>query len=329
MVAPGDSAAVASRVLGRVLTSERAITVDQSNYSVVVDEEVVVKWLQPSVPAPHPGVELLQHLARRGFVEMPSYLGCEVADEFVVALVTEFVPGARDGWDWFVDEIDDWLRGESSLDGLIGWAARMGELTGRLHDALHDMQSSTVAARTYYALALDRLDDALRAPATAAAEVARLRALVPKVHAALSPLNSAALLPAHRIHADLHAGQFLRAADRLLLTDFDGNPLATGEARRLPQSPLVDVASMLQAIDHVGRIAIKRRHPDRVADVERFIGVATDAALDAYRGSRTIAVELLSALRVAQELHEYCYATRYLPRWLYVPDAALPALLRH
>ena len=30
---------------------------------------------------------------------------------------------------------------------------------------------------------------------------------------------------------------------------------------------------------------------------------------------------------VEQECREYVYAARHLPRWLYVPDAALPALL--
>jgi hypothetical protein len=37
---------------------------------------------------------------------------------------------------------------------------------------------------------------------------------------------------------------------------------------------------------------------------------------------------LLQALRVAQELHEFLYAATHLQRWMYVPDAALPGLLR-
>jgi maltokinase len=150
--------------------------------------------------------------------------------------------------------------------------------------------------------------------------------MAPAVRLALAPLENNDVLAAHRIHGDLHAGQFLRAADRLMITDFDGNPLAESAERRLPQSPLVDVASMVQSIDHVGRIVVKRRHPDRVADVDEFIAVATEAALTAYGPvDRT----LLRALRVAQELHEFRYAATHLPRWMYVPAAALPALLSH
>ena len=326
MVASGESAKVASRLLGRELIEERAITVDQTNQSVIVGEQLVVKWLKPPVLSPHPGVQLLRHLASRGFTEMPTYIGSEERDELVLATVTEFVPGAQDGWDWFVDDVGAHLRGERTLDELLAWAARMGEIIGRMHTALADMQPTTVAARTYHATAIERLDDALRT--VHGEEGARLRALVPAVHTALAPLVSGVLLVAHRIHGDLHAGQFLRAGDRLLVTDFDGNPLLAGEARLLPHSPLVDVASMLQSISHVGRIVVKRRHPDRIDDVEHLANAAITAALAAYRSVHPVADDLLYALRVAQELHEYCYAASHLPRWLYVPDASLPALLR-
>ena len=331
MVASGESAQVASRLLGREFTLERAITVDQTNHSVVVGdatagEQVVVKWLQPPVLSPHPGVQVLRHLASRGFTEMPAYLGCEEHDDLVFATVSEFVVGAQDGWDWFVDDVAAHLRGERTPEKLVTWATRMGEITSRMHTALADMQPTTVAARTYHAIAVERLDDALRT--VHGDEGERLQALVPAVHAALSPLESEVLLTAHRIHGDLHAGQFLRSDDRLLVTDFDGNPLAKGESRLLAHSPLVDVASLLQSISHVGRIVVKRRHPDRVDDVERFIAAGIAAARDAYRADHVVADDLLYALRVAQELHEYCYAASHLPRWLYVPDASLPALLR-
>ena len=146
MVTPGSSAAVASRLLGRPLEGERAITVDQTNESVIVGDQVVVKWLLPPVLAPHAGVELLNHLAARGFQDMPRFLGVEQRDEMVLAVATEYLPGALDGWDWFVDEVDAWLQGATTLDGVVEWAARMGALTGVLHSALADLQRTTVAA---------------------------------------------------------------------------------------------------------------------------------------------------------------------------------------
>lgn len=322
MVTPGTSAAVASRLVGRPLEGERAVTVDQTNQSVIVGDEVVVKWLLPPVLAPHPGVELLHHLAARGFTDMPRFLGVEQRDEMVFAVATQYLPGALDGWDWFVDEVDAWLQGATTLGEVVAWASRMGSLTAALHAALSDLQRTTVAARIYYLTALDLLEDALRI--VDGDEGSRLVEIGPAARRALAPLESGEVLAAHRIHGDLHAGQFLRANDRVVITDFDGNPLVDSADRRLPQSPLLDVASMVQSIDHVGRIVVKRRHPDRGAEVEQFIESAVDAALAAYG---PVDRDLLRALRVAQELHEYLYAATHLPRWMYVPAAALPALL--
>jgi len=61
------------------------------------------------------------------------------------------------------------------------------------------------------------------------------------------------------------------------------------------------------------------------ADVDEFISDAVEAALDAHG---PVDRDLLHAISVAQELHEYRYAATHLPRWIYVPAAALPALLR-
>ena len=326
MVLSGRSAAVASRLVGRDLRGERAMDVDQTNESVVVAEEVVVKWMRPPVPSPHPGAELLMYLESRGFRAMPRFLGVEERDEMVEAIVTEFVPDSLDGWDWYVDDVDRWLQGRTDLDSLLATAWRLGAMTGELHAALSGLQRSTVGARTYHTFALDRLDEALRV--VGGEEGERLRSVESAVRDAFEPLRSERLLPAHRVHGDLHVGQFLRARDRIVINDFDGNPLSDPTQRRLPHSPLRDLASLLQSIDHVGRIVVKRRHPDRAEQVEQFNRLAVDAALQAYASHHTVEHDILRALRVTQELHEYLYAVAHLPRWIYVPDAALPALLK-
>lgn len=330
MVGPGESAAVASQLLGRGLHGERAISVDQTNESIVVADEVVVKWLRPPVPTPHPGVELLKYLTAQGFPHMPAFVGAHEADEMVDAVVTEYVPGALDGWDWYVDDVDAWLRGEAALEALVASAKQMADITSELHTALSGLQRSAVAARSYHAEAEALLHRAMQV--VDGDEGHRLRSLERSVRTALEPLRVDGQMVAHRIHGDLHAGQFLRAPDgagRMLVTDFDGNPLVDPADRRLPQSPLRDLASLLQSIDHVGRIVVKRRHPDRRREVDTFIREATDAALATYSARHSVDTGLLRALRAAQELHEYCYAATHLPKWIYVPDEALPALLAH
>jgi maltokinase len=312
---------LAARLLDRPCVVERPITVDQTNYSVVVDDAVVVKWLRPPVPVPHPGVQLIRHLAAAGFDEMPAFVGVDERDEVVHAIVTAYLPGALDGWDWYVDDVERWLAGELSFDSIVASARRMGAMTARLHAALIDMQPSTVdvdsvadQAMADLQLASGRLDGLEWLDAKLVAQV-------------LLPLRDAGRVAAHRIHGDLHAGQFLRAGTTMMITDFDGNPLQDLDGRALAQSPLRDVASMVQSIEHVGAVVVKRRRPDRQAEVDRFALAATSAALTAYTTVHSIDTDLLLAFRVAQELHEYAYSIHHLPHWRYVADAALPGLL--
>ncbi len=318
---PGASIELAERLLGERCSNERPITVDQTNYSVVVDERIVVKWLRPAVPAPHPGVELIRHLTASGFDEMPELIGVDERDGVVHAVVTTYLPNALDGWDWFVDDVEAWLDNTLPFDVLVASAQRMGAITARLHTALASLQTSLVSTTTV-------ADQAMTDLRLASQRLDGLEWLhEARVAAALQPLRDISLVMGHRIHGDLHAGQFLRAGEVMLVTDFDGNPLQDLDGRAQPQSPLRDVASMVQSIAHVGAVVVKRRRPDRAADVDRSIAAATESALDAYSVAHSIDADLLLAFRVAQELHEYAYSIQHLPHWRYVADAALPGLL--
>jgi maltokinase len=321
-VTPGASIELAARLLGHGCSVERPITVDQTNFSVVVDECVVVKWMQPPVRAPHPGVEMIRHLAAAGFAEMPAFVGLDERDGYVHAIVTEFLPGARDGWDWFVDDVVAWLGDELPFEFLIESAQLMGAITARLHAALADLQPSEVDLSTV-------ADQAVADLRLAKSRLEGLSWLDEHdVAAALLPLRETTCVRGHRIHGDLHAGQFLRAAYTMLVTDFDGNPLRDVAGRGLAQSPLRDVASMVQSMVHIGAVVVKRQRPERLDDVERFSRSATAAALDSYRVVHPVDERLLLAFQVAQELHEYAYSIHHLPHWRYVADAALPSLLR-
>jgi maltokinase len=320
-VTPGASIELAARLLDRECSVERPITVDQTNLSVVVDEAIVVKWLRPPVPAPHPGVQLIRHLAAAGFDEMPTFLGAEERDGMVHAIVTSYLPGALDGWDWYVDDVETWVEGSPASTDVIASARRMGAITARLHTALADLQPAMVdvgavaeQAMKDLHLAIDRLDGLAWLDAGRVATVLR-------------PLGEEGEVQGHRIHGDLHAGQFLRAGETLLVTDFDGNPLQDVDGRSRSQSPLRDVASMVQSIEHVGAVVVKRRRPDRAADIACFTEEATRAALEVYTATHPVDDDLLLAFRVAQELHEYAYSIHHLPHWRYVADAALPRLL--
>ena len=138
--------------------------------------------------------------------------------------------------------------------------------------------------------------------------------------------------PMTRIHGDLHVGQVLRVPDgRLFVSDLDGDPVAPVAERIEPGSPARDVASMACALDHAGRVVV-RRHPSTGDAIDAWIGRARAAFLAAHRAALRpeawlVDERLLHPFAVAQEAHEFVYAAGFQPRWVGVPDVALPAVL--
>ena len=317
--------------------SERAMGVDQSNESVVVGDRAVVKLFPRTRPGPQPGVDLPAHLSAVGFGEIPSPLGAiRWRDDTLVASVAAFVVGAQDGWQWCVDDVvdacarDDWTAADAHAGALGGLVARLHRALGTpsplIPTPVREAGPDTIA--TLRADADARLAEAVAV--TSGSEGERLRALEPAARAAIASLGSVERTPVMRVHGDLHVGQVLRGGDGALsVNDFDGNPLASD--RMAPDAPVRDVASMTCAIDHVGRV-VARRHLEHAAPASAWAMRSREAFLDAYRaglGDRRELFDdrLLAPFEVAQEAHEFVYAARYLPRWLYVPDRAMPAVL--
>ena len=331
---PGASAELVRLLIGPTPGVERDIGVDQTNVSVIVDESVVVKWLTPPVVEPHPGVQLLEHLAEVGFAETPTLLGVARVNGRVEAVLSEYIPNSQDGWEWYVDDVLAWLEGVAPLESLVETAARLGALAARLHDALAtpssviSMPVVTVPTMPIHQAAQELLAEAIKvtAPSWPLREP-----MVERIRGEIEVLAEVSETVGQPIHGDLHVGQILRAAEQLWVIDFDGDPLADAPTRRQPQPAARDVAGLLQSIDHVARVAHRRRPDVDIDTIERLITPAVTAALDAYRqalgGARLLDGRLVRPLQVVQELHELVYAARHLDRWRYVPQAALPALL--
>jgi maltokinase len=331
-----------------VVRGERAITVDQTNESVVVGERAMVKW---SVALPRPGVRGAQPAADRiaalradEFPGTPRPWGLltyvdhsDSSARLLLATVADFLPGAEDGWDWAVEDVRSLARGDSTLDAAVAPAARLGELTARMHQALASTgvtQADDRLTARWTARAYDDLDAAVQL--VDGAEGVRLRARAGRIAVAFAAFRECVGTPLIAVHGDLHVGQVLRHGDPAdySVTDFDGNPVLAPAERSEPQPAALDVAGMLASLDHVGRVVVKRTDGVDPAIVRAWIAAAQDAFLDSYRttlaslGSLELLDErLLVPLRLQQECREFLYAVRHLPHWRYVPDAALLDLL--
>ena len=319
--------------------TERPVTVDQTNESVIVGEQTVVKWATHLQPGPHPAPGRLAALTTAGFTSMPSPWGVLTwtprgGDETLVATVTGYLPGAVDGWTWAKDLFI--AAGTSGDLGPVAETCRalgvvVADLHGSLRGSSEDARSTSEDAKRWRDSAFDTLTQArlLAGPANAVL----LSERADDIERILDGLSGLVDVPVLDAHGDLHVGQVLRTDDRLFITDFDGNPVLPPAERVLPVPAAVDLAGILQSLSHVAIVAVKRSDLDAEALVE-VDRVARTALYEAYIdrltdcGNADLHIErALDAFRLQQVLREIVYAGRHLPRWMYVPDAALPALL--
>ncbi|WP_219825665.1 phosphotransferase [Nonomuraea typhae] len=316
--------------------------VDQTNHSVVVAEKVVVKWMTPPVPLPHPTPTIFAHLVDAGFNDTaPPYAALTRSDgesELLLALVTGYLPDATDGWEWCVD---------ACSNGDITFAAALGRLAANLHKALATLppeppqttpppsqaplppghtsgqggSSSGPAAGSGGLLERARaaLEEAL--DLTGGADGAWLASRAGRMRDELAPLAGAAAGPRIRIHGDLHVGQILRWRDGYAVIDFDGNPTVADATPYQP--PARDVAQLTTSLEHVAQVAIRRRGTPP-ADAAAWAARARAEMLDAYTGACDLLdASLIRPFEVEQECRELIYAARHLPRWRYAPMGVL------
>lgn len=328
--------------------AERAIVVDQTNESIAVGESVVVKW-QLALPlmlddADHPAIRRLDTLSGQQFPGVPrlwSMLIWHDGDRTrLLATVSDYIPDARDGWDWAVDDVRAVARGSSPMPTALEPVHEIARLIAGMHVALAAGGVGTASAddaRDWHQQALDDLAAALAL--VEGAEGERLAARAARITTGLAPLADAAGTLVLDVHGDLHVGQVLRHGDpaSYSVVDFDGNPVLTPSERARSAAAARDVAGMLASLDHVGRVVLHRTDnlgsPGR-ALVTDWILQAQQAFLETYRRELAAAghghlldERLVTPMRLQQECRELLYAVRHLPHWRYVPDGALQALL--
>jgi maltokinase len=327
--------------------AERAIDVDQTNESVVVGDQVVVKWTVRPSATREPAPERLAALVAAGFTDLPAPWGLVTwrpsapdGAPVLVATVVAYLPGARDGWDWAVEDVRALARGELSMAEAVSPWGVIGRLVARMHRALPQRGAAEGAdARRWREGALAELAEATEI--VDGPEGTRLREHAPHLRELMDRLGAARGTALQDVHGDLHVGQILRweAPDArgpsFAVTDFDGNPVLSPDERVAPAPAAVDVAGLVQSLDHVGRVVSHRTEHVDPELVDQWINEAQVAMLRSYRDalaaagrSRLFDESLLPALRARQVVREHLYAARHLPHWRYVPHAALPALVR-
>ena len=318
------------------LRSITPVDAEQSNSSFVNPGRFFFKLYRRLQAGSHPEAEILAHLKKAGFKDIPEYYGscryvADSGEQYTLGILEGHVLGASDAWKVFT-------QGEPS-DSLVQTAEALGETTARMHSALKDMPGTCGHS---VEIPFDKLESLLRNPATDDST----RELMEKVASRLPYLreitskafdNAAKdLFAPQRIHGDYHLGQVLvsaqstnaspsanKTAPAFKILDFEGEPSRTLDYRRAKRSPLVDVAGMLRSFSYASAC--------RVAGSANGIDDSRNACergfLEGYaRRSGTTVADLQNACvpyTIAKAVYEACYELEYRPGWFRIPATAL------
>ncbi|HEY8381040.1 MAG TPA: maltose alpha-D-glucosyltransferase [Microvirga sp.] len=279
----------------------RRLSAEQSNTSITLGSDMILKLYRRLQPGIHPEVEVGRFLTEvAGFEQTPALLGSveHVAADgttTAVAVLQSFVRNQGDAWTWSIDtlkrELDTaaLVTGEDTreLDDALGpylhVVRTLGRRTAELHlafatpteDAAFALEPLTaddvgVAAADARAQG-ERAFAALARLAPGASENARtsLEALMARRDECFGLIERLSVSPTGavktRIHGDYHLGQVLVAQNDVVIVDFEGEPSRPADERRQKSSPLRDVAGMLRSFAYVTETAA-RSVEQRVVD---------------------------------------------------------------
>ncbi|MFN4087729.1 MAG: maltose alpha-D-glucosyltransferase [Alphaproteobacteria bacterium] len=305
-------------------TPTRRIGTEQSNSSVIVGEQSVVKIYRRLSPGIHPELEMSRFLTEvAGFRNTPTYLG---AVEHVggdgtataLAVLQGFLYNQGDGWTYTVDYLVRFLEeralpGEpmeelpvAELHGIyLAQAATLGLRTGQLHRALAiDTEDPAFAREPIDRADMEHLRQSLKADAAGVFQLlggmeptkreGDVEALLERRDVCLALIDRLASVTPRaaktRLHGDYHLGQVLVVKDDFHVLDFEGEPARSLAERRAKGAPAKDVAGMLRSFDYAAWAATMRL-------AEREQDTATRALPDAMAWRDAAAAAFLDAYR--------------------------------
>jgi maltokinase len=327
--------------LGRELLEVRPVGAEQSNSSVVFDDELILKVFRRLEPGINPELEMLRFLTEHGFGNIAALGGWYAYSGgptgATLGILQEFVLGGLDGWELALREIGD------SPDDFLQRLQQLGAVTGEMHTVLgSDANDPAFAPETPSTESLGLLT------ATVDEEIERVFLTLPDGDERLQPIagrgeevreqlrlltHAGATGKVIRTHGDYHLGQTLWAETNWVILDFEGEPARSLTERRRKRSPLRDVAGMLRSFAYASSAAdLLRGTPAPEGWEEQARSHFLDGYLSAVDPSLLppgpVAIErLLSVFELEKAVYELRYELDNRPDWVGIPVAGIQRLI--
>jgi trehalose synthase-fused probable maltokinase len=327
--------------LGRELLDVRPVGVEQSNTSVIFDNELILKVFRRLEPGINPELEMLRFLTEHGFANIAplggwyAYSGGPLAA--TLGILQQFVADGRDGWELALDEVAE------APDAFLERLQRLGAVTGEMHTVLgSDANDPAFSPETPSVESLGLLT------ATVDEEIARVFLTLPEDDERLQPIvgrgeevreqlrmltHAGSVGKVIRTHGDYHLGQTLWAERDWVILDFEGEPARSVPERRRKRSPLRDVAGMLRSFAYVATAAEQLRG---ASPPEGWEEQARARFLDGYLSTvdpsllpsgQTAIDRLLSVFELEKAVYELRYELDNRPDWVGIPVAGIQRLI--
>ena len=325
---------------GYELRNARVMDAEQSNTSIVFDDQLILKVFRRVEAGVNPELELLRFLTTRGFGNIAQlagwyeYTGRQM--DATLGILQQFVANGEDGWDRALATMGEGT--ERFLDSL----RHLGQVTGRMHTVLgSDANDPAFCPEETSGESLGLLT------ATVDEEIESIFLDLPDDNPDLDPIRGRGEEVRERLrlltnlggagrvirhHGDFHLGQTLWADGDWVVLDFEGEPARSLPERRRKRSPLRDVAGMLRSFAYAASASMLLRDTEPPpawearARAEFLVGykdtvdqnlVPTGASMD----------KLLIVFELEKAVYELRYELNHRPDWVKIPVAGIVRML--
>ena len=289
-----------------VTAEPRVLDVEQSNTSVVLGEQAILKFFRRVACGVDPDIELNRVLGVAGNPHVAGLLGSFETtvggDPCPLGMLSVYSAGSVDGWT---------LATVAERDGtdIVGECHLLGEAIASVHTTLA-AELGTASAT----MPVPRMNERL---AAAVVSVPQLTEFAPAIAARYAALVDHPIR-VQRVHGDLHLGQALRTPKGWVLIDFEGEPGVPIAVRRQPDSPLRDVTGMLRSFSYAAADPISaQRNRSAFCD-----GYALQSGSDPREQA-----DVLAGYELDKAVYEAAYESRHRPDWLHIPLRWIARLL--
>jgi maltokinase len=322
------------------LREARPVGAEQSNTSIVFDEELILKVFRRLEAGINPELEVLRFLTEHNFENIAelfgwyAYAGRQM--DATLGILQRFVSEADDGWARALETMG------SESDDFLSTVRRLGEVTGSMHSTLgsdsHDAsfcpeETSAESLGLLTATVDEEIESVFLDLPDDVPELEPIRGRGEEVRERLRLLtNLGGTGRVIRGHGDFHLGQTLWTGDDWVILDFEGEPARSLPERRRKRSPLRDVAGILRSFSYAASAGPLLRGVVPPADWEsraraQFLEGYRETVEQSLVPSGPSMDKLLSVFELEKSVYELRYELNNRPDWVRIPVAGIVRML--